>query len=62
MNQQTLTGNDYVTLLNYGLSSLASDYERINELNVFPVPDGDTGSNMKMTLEGGVKCGLSSND
>ena len=26
----------------------------VDELNVFPVPDGDTGKNMTMTLEGGV--------
>lgn len=29
--------------------------ERINGLNVFPVPDGDTGDNMLMTLHGGIK-------
>ena len=26
----------------------------VNELNVFPIPDGDTGDNMCLTLEGGL--------
>ena len=33
-----------------GAKSLERDKERINELNVFPVPDGDTGTNMTMTI------------
>jgi DAK2 domain fusion protein YloV len=35
-----------------GASELAKHYAYIDELNVFPVPDGDTGTNMKITLEG----------
>jgi len=31
---------------------VGKNYEYINELNVFPVPDGDTGSNMKITIDG----------
>lgn len=34
-----------------GVSVLTSKKEYINELNVFPVPDGDTGTNMSMTLQ-----------
>src|SRR4051794_36040141 len=30
---------------------LLANAERVNALNVFPVPDGDTGTNMSMTLE-----------
>ena len=33
-----------------GAASLESKKEWINELNVFPVPDGDTGTNMTMTI------------
>ena len=33
-----------------GAKSLESQQEYINELNVFPVPDGDTGTNMTMTI------------
>lgn len=32
--------------------SIANEFEYINQLNIFPVPDGDTGSNMKITTEG----------
>ncbi len=35
-----------------GAAAISEQYEYINELNVFPVPDGDTGSNMKITAEG----------
>jgi hypothetical protein len=49
-----IDGFYFVKLLCNGAAMLASDYERINSLNVFPVPDGDTGTNMKMTIEGGA--------
>ncbi len=51
-------GQDYVSLIVAGARSLANDVDRINALNVFPVPDGDTGTNMKMTIEGGASQGL----
>lgn len=38
-----------------GASNLASNKAWINELNVFPVPDGDTGTNMTMTVTSAVK-------
>ena len=34
--------------------TIRSNCDYINELNVFPVPDGDTGTNMMRTIEGGV--------
>lgn len=37
--------------INGGLA-IANQFEYINKLNVFPVPDGDTGSNLKITTEG----------
>ncbi|MDR1234511.1 MAG: DAK2 domain-containing protein [Mycoplasmataceae bacterium] len=37
-----------------GAEAVASEYEYINELNVFPVPDGDTGTNMMITINGAV--------
>ncbi len=42
-------------LFKAGLGNLKLQEQTINELNVFPVPDGDTGSNMRMTVENGVK-------
>lgn len=38
-----------------GANNLYNHYPEIDALNVFPVPDGDTGSNMSMTLENGAK-------
>ncbi|MBQ9563289.1 MAG: DAK2 domain-containing protein [Lachnospiraceae bacterium] len=38
-----------------GAAGLNSRKEYINELNVFPVPDGDTGTNMTMTIMSAVK-------
>ncbi len=40
----------YVQMMVSAANALENDKERINELNVFPVPDGDTGVNMSMTM------------
>ncbi len=37
-----------------GARELSNNADEVNKLNVFPVPDGDTGDNMKMTIESGV--------
>ena len=37
-----------------GAERLEKKAEEVNMLNVFPVPDGDTGDNMKMTIESGI--------
>lgn len=55
MDYKTLTGQDFLCLLKKGYEALAKNCEIINDLNVFPVPDGDTGTNMKMTFAGGLK-------
>ena len=38
-----------------GAKNLEANKEYINELNVFPVPDGDTGTNMTMTIMSAAK-------
>ena len=38
-----------------GASELATNKEKINDLNVFPVPDGDTGTNMTLTIMSAAK-------
>lgn len=43
-------------MLRNGLANLQRDEEEINRLNVFPVADGDTGTNMRMTLQYGLQC------
>ncbi len=37
-----------------GAAQLSSNADEVNKLNVFPVPDGDTGDNMRMTIESGI--------
>ena len=37
-----------------GARQLRSNADEVNKLNVFPVPDGDTGDNMRMTIESGI--------
>ncbi|MCQ3908805.1 MAG: hypothetical protein MJ200_04735 [Mycoplasmoidaceae bacterium] len=39
-------------LFNNGVTYVGNNFEYIDELNVFPVPDGDTGTNLKITTEG----------
>lgn len=49
-----MDGNLFLKMLNAGAANLAENKEDINNLNVFPIPDGDTGDNMLMTAEGGL--------
>src|SRR5438034_10003765 len=48
------TGADLRSALLAASTWLSANAERINALNVFPVPDGDTGTNMSMTLRAAV--------
>lgn len=47
----SVDGAQYRELLNAGLSWLERHHEIVNALNVFPVPDGDTGTNMLLTMK-----------
>ena len=49
-----IDGSVIRTLLTGSVCGLRARIEEINDLNVFPVPDGDTGTNMTKTLEGGL--------
>lgn len=50
-----LTGKDFKDMIAAGQSHLAQNTEYVNSLNVFPVPDGDTGTNMNLTFSSGAK-------
>lgn len=50
-----LDGTGLHALFVSGYSNLKRNMETINNLNVFPVPDGDTGANMTMTFGGGLQ-------
>ena len=49
-----LDGEMFANMVRGGAAQLRSNATIVNNLNVFPVPDGDTGDNMSMTIEGGV--------
>ncbi len=49
-----IDGSVIRTLLMGSVCGIRMHIEEINDLNVFPVPDGDTGTNMTKTLEGGL--------
>lgn len=38
-----------------GANNISNNYKDIDALNVFPIPDGDTGTNMMMTVQSGIK-------
>lgn len=48
--RQTINGADFRRLLVSAAASIEIHKQQLNELNVFPVPDGDTGTNMSMTI------------
>lgn len=54
MDSKVLNGAQFKELLKAGYHNLSVHAQQINDLNVFPVPDGDTGTNMKMTMNGGL--------
>ena len=47
----TITGPVFQEMLLFGAASIAQEKQSINDLNVFPVPDGDTGTNMSLTMQ-----------
>ena len=49
-----LDGILFARMVNSGAANLKAHAKEINDLNVFPIPDGDTGDNMLMTMMGGV--------
>jgi uncharacterized protein len=54
LDRTRATGADLRAALRSAAAWLLVNAERINALNVFPVPDGDTGTNMSMTLKAAV--------
>ena len=54
MSRKSWDGVELMAALRSGLDRLESRVEEINALNVFPVPDGDTGTNMLATLKAAI--------
>ena len=55
MNTMKLDGRTFVRMLQGGAGNIRANSDRIDDLNVFPVPDGDTGSNMTSTMDRGAQ-------
>lgn len=52
---QVITGSDLRKIFSVAAQVLSDQKEKINALNVFPVPDGDTGTNMALTLKSAIR-------
>ncbi|MBR4016713.1 MAG: DAK2 domain-containing protein, partial [Oscillospiraceae bacterium] len=48
--KHTINGADFSRMMISAAASIEINKQKLNELNVFPVPDGDTGTNMSMTI------------
>ncbi|MDR2833234.1 MAG: DAK2 domain-containing protein [Streptococcaceae bacterium] len=55
MSQTQITASQFQEMVQAGSSRLAKHAEYVNALNVFPVPDGDTGTNMNLSMTTGAK-------
>lgn len=53
MNTHVLSGDMYREMVLSGAANLNKNRDYVNDLNVFPVPDGDTGDNMFLTIDSG---------
>ncbi len=62
MAVSSINGNDFERMLKAGLHKLQKHEAEVNDMNVFPVPDGDTGTNMRLTLQNGIVTASSSSN
>ena len=51
---ERLTGALFSAMVENGAAAIELHKDEVNELNVFPVPDGDTGTNMSLTMSNGA--------
>ena len=57
-----IDGSCFRDMIKYGINQLEKNCDEVNNLNVFPVPDGDTGTNMLMTIKNGFNAIQNDND
>ena len=55
MDYKKINGHDFYNMVVNASNRLLEESDFVNALNVFPVPDGDTGTNMSMTFKAAVK-------
>ena len=58
----TITNDEFGKMINAAADALKNNAEKINKLNVFPVPDGDTGTNMTLSMASGAEYERDEND
>ena len=51
LRKQSINGQSMKRLVEAGMIWLRTNQQTVNTLNVFPVPDGDTGTNMVLTMQ-----------
>ncbi|MGE5397801.1 MAG: DAK2 domain-containing protein [Chitinophagales bacterium] len=62
MGVERIDGQDIIKMLKVGCAILEKNKARVDSLNVFPVPDGDTGTNMYLTLVSAIREAEKQND
>lgn len=62
MKIKRINGHTFEKMIRNGLANLKQYEEKVNAMNVFPVTDGDTGTNMCLTLENGIENSKSNED
>jgi dihydroxyacetone kinase-like predicted kinase len=55
LNNNRISGGLLRDMFLGGAANLEKNKAYIDSLNVFPVPDGDTGTNISMTMQGAIK-------
>ncbi|MGM8214428.1 DAK2 domain-containing protein [Bacillaceae bacterium W0354] len=55
VSNHIINGEQFVQMIRLGAHHLSNQSQMIDSLNVFPVPDGDTGTNMNLTMTSGAK-------
>lgn len=55
MNVTEISASQFQEMVQAGANRLQANAEYVNSLNVFPVPDGDTGTNMNLSMTSGAK-------
>lgn len=52
---KTIGGTEFWKMIQFGARVLEINRSKVDSLNVFPVPDGDTGTNMSLTIQSAVR-------
>ena len=54
MGTEFMNGTDFYRLFTSGAELVIRNKEKLNRINVFPVADGDTGSNLEATMRSAI--------